>query len=745
MTTAAGTAPGRARPLQDPRKRSGANQRGRNMSRRLLTASVGVAAMLGSGTALAQVPGAPQTSPPPARNSRTTAYDAAFFAKYAPRTALEIVQRVPGFTLDLGANNNNKGNGPADIRGFAGVAGNVVINGERPSTKSEPLDTYLSRIPASSVKGVEVGPGDIFGADYVSKSQVANLILAKGGASHVSGNATVTAERHYTGKITPTASGSVSFNRGPSTFNVAGDTAWVDLTQEGADVVTDPVTGQLIEFRRKLNVINNYSPFVSAGWSLDQDPAHSANFNLRYHFDRFHLFQTAHAFPIGASAHDDTLVEHYPTKSYEIGGDVTRPLAGGAIKFVGLATRQRRHTLDELDTGNLGHTEVVGGFQQLSQSQRNETLGRLTWSKPKLLGFQFESGAEAAWNTLDFNLNLFNFDENGDKTRVDLPLDNARVTELRSEYWINGSRALSKALRMDLGVNYEMSHLKVSGDATANRKLQFLKPGISLDWEPGGGWHSQLILRRTVAQLDFFDFISVADLGTSQVSGGNADLQPQRSWEGRFSVEYPLFGQGKARLELGYNLISLLQDRILTPEGFDAPGNIGTGRQSFADLTLDAPLDRLWKGLRMKLHGNVQRTRVQDPISGDLRDFSGFFPTWEWDADVRRDLGRLSYGFTTSDNARTTIFRADVLDTRWNGRALVSAFVEYRPRQSQALRLAFNNISNAATRRDFLEFFPNRTAAQPAVLDHRFRNDHVRVALTFRQSFGGGSGVAKSR
>ena len=698
-------------------------------------------ALLGSGTALGQAPVVPQAAPPPTQGSRTTAYDAAFFGKYAPRTALDIVQRIPGFTLDLG---NTAATTGQDVRGFAGTAGNVVINGQRPSTKSEPLDAYLSRIPANRVKRVEVGPGDLFGADYASKSQVANLILTEGGRGGVSGNASVTAERHYTGRVTPTANGSISLNRGPSTFNVAGDTAWVDETEEGADVVTDPATGQLIEFRRKVNVTHNYSPFISAGWSLDEGPTDSANLNFRYHFDRFHLFQTAHVFPVGALEHDDTLVEHYPTRSFEIGGDVTRPLASGAIKFVGLATRQRRHTLDELDTGNLGHTEVVGGFQQLSQSQRNETLGRLTWSNPKLLGFQFESGAEVAWNTLDFNLNLFNFDENGNKTRVDLPLDNARVTELRGEFWVNGSRPLTKTLRMDLGLNYETSRLQVSGDATADRKLSFPKPSITLDWQPGHGWDTELIFRRTVAQLDFFDFISVADLASNQVSGGNANLQPQRSWEGRLSVEHPLFGQGKARLELGYNLISLLQDRILTPEGFDAPGNIGTGRQAFADLTLDAPLDRFWKGLRVKLHGNVQRTRVEDPVSGDLRDFSGFFPTWQWDADVRRDLGQLSYGFTASDSARTTIFRTDVLDTRWNGGIYASAFVEYRPGPSRALRLDFNDLSNVGGGRNLLEFFPNRTAGQPAVFDHRFRNSHVRIALTFKQSFGAGGGVAKS-
>src|SRR5947209_13836518 len=133
------------------------------MVRAIGLAGVGLAALLAGASALAQTPAdAPAPQPTRTADGRTTTYDAAFFAKYAPRTAYDIVQRIPGFTLDLGANNNNNG---ADIRGFAGVAGNVVVNGQRPSTKSETLDAYLSRIPANRVKRVEVGPGDLYGAD----------------------------------------------------------------------------------------------------------------------------------------------------------------------------------------------------------------------------------------------------------------------------------------------------------------------------------------------------------------------------------------------------------------------------------------------------------------------------------------------------------------------------------------------------------------------------------------------------
>jgi TonB-dependent Receptor Plug Domain len=699
---------------------------------RILLFSVSAAALAVS-PAMAQTPGAgeiPQAGS--TQSPRTTVYDAAFFAQYAPRTALDIVQRIPGFALDLG----NAANGQ-DIRGFAGTAGNVVFNGQRPSTKSEALDAFLSRIPASRVKRVEVGPGDLYGADYSSKTQVANLILIEGGG--IAGNGSVSAIHHFTGEVVPNAKGSVSFSRGPSTFNLAADTGRGDYFEEGYDQVTDAVTGDQLEFRRKFNDIRDHIPVISGSWALDKGPTHSANLNARYSYDHFFLHQRNHVTPTGAPEHDDRLVEDYPTRILEIGGDVTRPLARGALKLVGLATRRHRRTLDEYDQGDLGPSRVVGGFQQLSKSERGESIGRLSWTRSSLLGFSFEAGTEVAWNTLTDNLDLFVFDENGQKTRIDLPIDNAKVTELRGEAYVNASRPLSKTLRMDLGLNYEMSHLKVSGDATADRKLKFPKPSITLDWQPGGGWHSQLILRRTVAQLDFYDFISAAELSVGRVNGGNANLQPQRAWEGRFSLERPLLGQGKARLELGYNLISLLQDRILTPEGFDAPGNIGTGRQAYADLTLDAPLDRLWKGLRVRLHGNVQRTRVHDPISGELRDFSGFFPRWQWDADIRRDAGKFAYGFSMSDNRRITFFRTDEFDTNFNvAFPYTSAFIEYRPSKGQTLTLDINDLSNTPGAR-FRQFFsPNRTSGAPFANEYRWRNSHVRIGITFKQSFGGG-------
>jgi hypothetical protein len=691
----------------------------------------------------AQTPGAgeiPQRTPTQA--SRTTVYDPGFFAPYAPRTALDIVQRIPGFTLDLGV--VNTGNNNTDIRGFAGVAGNVVLNGARPSSKSESLQTLLARIPASRVKRVEVGPGDLFGADYSSKSQVVNLILSEDRG--VAGNLAVSAVRHWFGAVIPNASGSVVITRGPSSFNLSADTGRTDYYEEGYDRITDIATGDLLEFRRKYNSIHPHDPYVSGSWSLENADDKSIHVNARFAPSTFFLRQKNHVTPTGDAERDDSLIENYKTRVFELGGDVTRPFAGGAIKALVLANRTHKTVLDRYLVRNLGHTEVLGGgFEDDSTSQRNETIGRLTWSRQNLLGLRVEVGGEYALNTLDYAFNLFNLEEGGTKTKVDLPIENATVKENRAEFWVNAGRSLTKNLRVDAGLNFEISQLKVRGDAVADRSLKFPKPSLTIDWQPRGGWHTQFILRRVVNQLDFYDFVSSAEISVGRVNGGNANLQPQRSWEGRLLFEHPVLREGKVRLELGYDLVSLLQDRILVVDdqgnAFDAPGNLGTGRRMYADLTFDAPLDRLWKGLRVKVNGNVQQTRVKDPISHQARDWSGFYPRWQWDVDIRRDAGKFAYGVRFTDYRRSTFFRTDEFDTNYNIGPYGNAFIEYRPSPNQSLNLSFEDVSDVGGARDLVVFFPNRTGS-PDHLEHRFRNSHVRVGITFKQSFGGGAGKA---
>ncbi len=710
------------------------------MARTLLLATAGMTALTLGTFAAAQTAPAAATS---GQSSRTTNYDAAFFAQYAPRTALDIAQRVPGFTLDLG--NNQAGNGN-DVRGFAGTAGNVVINGSRPSTKAEALDTTLSRIPAQRVIRVEVSSGDLYGSDYAGKSQVLNVVLSK--EAGFDANVTASAKRWYTGYINTDIQGSALFRSGSNTFNLAGGTGRNRQLEEGTDDLTDVTTGDLIEHRRKHNSYFNKDPFLAATWANENGPDKTIRLNARWQPSSFDLFQDNRVTPAGAPVHDDNLIQRYRDPVIELGGDVTRPLAGGAIKFVALATRRKRNDLDNYiqHDGLLENNAVVnGGFEQQVRARRNETLGRLSWTRPDLLGFSFEAGAEASYNTLDDKVDLFSIDEDGSKVRIPLPIADATVKEKRGEIYFNAGKALAPNLRLDGGLNYEFSDLSVRGDAVADRTLKFLKPNVTLDWKPGAGWHTQFSIRRTVAQLNFYDFISVGDLSTKRVTGSNAELVPQRAWEFRATVEHPILGDGLFKLDLGYDLISKLQDQILIidDEGnaFSGPGNLGTGKNAFATLTLDAPLSRLWKGLRLKFNGTLQRTRVDDPISHQPRKFSGFFPSWQWEFDVRRDAGRWSYGFDISDRQHITFYRTDEFDINLNRGPYMTAFIEYRPTPRMAINFSIDNALSTHAARHRILFRPNRAEPDQVFDEFRDRNRHRSFQITLKQSFGGSSGT----
>jgi hypothetical protein len=296
-------------------------------------------------------------------------------------------------------------------------------------------------------------------------------------------------------------------------------------------------------------------------------------------------------------------------------------------------------------------------------------------------------------------------------------------------------RPLSSALHLDAGLRYETSTLKVRGDAQADRSLSFWKPNISLDWN-SSGWHARLALRRTVAQLNFYDFISAADISAGRVNGGNADLVPQQTWESRFTLERPLLTTGLVKLDLGYDRVNQLQDRILTDDGFDAPGNLGTGTRRFVSLSIDAPLDKLGvKGGRLKLDGTLQRTRVTDPSTGRSRHWSDFWPSWQWNAEYRQDLGPFSYGATLSDRAHFTFFRTDEIDDFRNGRPYGTAFVEFRPSPGTTITLDVDNALDTKAVRARTFYQPNRTNPVPGSVETRLRNSHPNVGLTFKRTF----------
>lgn len=663
-----------------------------------------------------------------AEASRRTVYQADFFTQFAPTTALDIVRRVPGFVLEQS---------DGEVRGFSGAAGNVVFNGARPSSKSESLEAILARIPARRVLRIEVAPGDQFGSDYAGKSQVLNVVVSQ--ASGIDGNVKVTVGRTFTGPLLGDVEGSVLLRTGGSTFNLSAGLGRSGDVEEGYDDLRLLSDGSRIELREKVNDIDLHDPFVAASWAHESGPGRAEHLNLRYSPGHLTLHQRNHLTPASGPVRDDRLEQDYRNTNYELGGDISRPLGAGVIKFVALGNRRERDNYDAY-FNRIG-SETTGGFEQLQDARYDEVLGRLSWTHPRLLGFSAEFGTELAYNRLENATDLFALGAGGTRTPIDLPIARATVDELRGEGYLNLGRALTGRLRLDTTLGFETSKLRVRGDTTADRALSYFKPGFTLDWKGKNGWHVQAGLRREVAQLDFYDFISAAELTNDRINGGNANLVPQQSWEARLTIERPVLGRGLVKLELGHDWISDKQDRILTEDGFDAPGNIGSATRRFARLTFDAPLDRLGlKATRINLAGGLQGTRVRDPLTHLMRDWSGFRPDWDWSIDLRRDLSKWSYGFSLSRQAASTIFRIDEIDSFSNTRSFATTFVEYRPDKRTTLRLDLSNVLDSAGERFRLFYDPNRTTGVPLVSEFRHRDSHVGVNVSVNRTFGSGSG-----
>ena len=71
------------------------------------------------------------------------------FTQFAPINARDMVQRIPGFRL-------SNSRGQDESRGLGQATENVLINGQRISSKSSSAADVLSRIPASTVERIEL-------------------------------------------------------------------------------------------------------------------------------------------------------------------------------------------------------------------------------------------------------------------------------------------------------------------------------------------------------------------------------------------------------------------------------------------------------------------------------------------------------------------------------------------------------------------------------------------------------------
>ena len=629
------------------------------------------AALLLAATALSALPAAGQTPAQvqPTETGARTAYPIAFFADAQAGNAFELLQRVPGFTLDQG---------DSGVRGFAGAGGNVLIDGERPASKSVSLQDQLRRIPVSAIDRIELvraGDPDI---DLQGQPLVANVVRrADSGGSLAM---TLSAKRFSDGWVAPRMT--VEGGRKLGAWQVEG------ALRGGYDLDLESGTGRRVTTGPTGSVLRDNPLFVR-----ERGNQFSANggASLRRRSDVIRL-------NVGGDYGKERGIELLDRqrseetredRSAEFGGDYERTLSASMSgKVVVLQTLGKVLSTER--------TATPGSVQTSNQSERTgESILRGSLTLRPSSKLSFEGGGEGAFNFLESNTAVT---ENG--RPVPIPNDNVRIEERRAEGFVTSSWTVTDTLSIDSALRVEISKISQSGDSTLSRNFFFAKPRVTASYNPNAATNIRLRLEREVGQLDFGNFAASSDLNLGTVNAGNAQLEPERNWAAEVAVERRFWGEGAVVLTLTHHWVQQVVDRRPIGGLFDGPGNIGDGARDQAKLTLSLPLDRLGiSGGRIAGEGFLLRSKVTDPVTGRSRRISREEP-YGGSFVFTQDLPKIgsTWALELDLGAIETSYRIDEV-RREKTEPYLSAYWEWRPRPDLSIKAQIDNFTGRSFER----------------------------------------------
>lgn len=633
---------------------------------------------------LAQAAAAAAPEAVAAAPSGVVSYPPAFFAAQQPQNANEMVQRLPGFAFD----------GGDSIRGFEGGGGNVLIDGQRPTSKTDDLEEILRRLPASQVERIDVIRGGAPGIDMQGKSVVANVVRKQTGGvrgliafanNHVyDGRNGAGARLELTGR-----NWEASARAGHGIDDGSGDGPGVQLSPSGA----------VLERSRIDSEGDGQDWTLTGAYELPVLGGQLRVNGRRYH-DKFKLEQDQRIlFPSpSVESYDGTFVED----ETELGGRFARTFGDWRLEVIGL------HKAEDEDERSAFSEAADASVFRLEQDS-SETILRA------VLRYRFddrlsvEGGTEGAVNKLDSRAAVL---ANGQP--VDLPAANVRVEERRGEVFLKGTWRATSAWTVDGGLRIEASDISASEDVDLEKTLSFVKPRLLVTWAPTSATQIRARAERVVGQLDFDDFVASGDFDTGTgVTAGNPDLNPEQAWVGEVALEQKLWGGGVAVLTYRHSELSDVIDRgpvratTVDPATgqsvtrvFDQPTNIGSGAKDELIGEITLPFDRLGlKGAQLKGDVTWRRSRVTDPTTGARREISGLRPL-EWNASFTHDLPqwRMSYGVDAYGGWRRTFYRFDQIETV-KLKTYVKPFAEWRLQPDLFLRVELPNVTSRGMRR----------------------------------------------
>jgi len=618
-------------------------------------------------------------------------FEPAYFTRFAPKSAADMVNNIPGFDIT----------GSDGGRGFGQAKQNVLINGRRVSGKSNDAQTALSRIAADSVVRIEIVDGASLNIPGLS-GQVANVIAK---VKAFSGNWNWNPE--FRENLQP------SWFRGAVSASGATDGGWswsarVNFAEfhnghDGPGVITSGA-GQVIDVRREGFNGAGEEPSLAATLTYEAIDGAVANMNLTMASFNFVGREDSFRNPVGLLPVNRFSYIGEDNRGIEIGADYEFDLGPGRLKLIGLQRLDAQEGGVRVESWPLGLSPAGQFFA--TEEEAGESILRAEYGFAALDG-DLQFAAEGAFNFLDLASELGLRQPDGSYMTAPLADGTARVEERRAETNVAYSRQLGQGVSLQSSLGVEYSELMQTGANGLTREFVRPKGFVSLAWQIDSGLGISLKGERKVGQLDFGDFLSSVDLQNNNQSVGNADLVPEQSWIASTEINRKIGPWGAIKLSFDYRLIEDVVDQIpfgLTGSGV---GNIDQATAWTASTSGTINLDPLGlKGMQVNFNWFYSDSSVKDPLTGEDRQISwsdkqGGVVSLRW--DVPDTQWTISGGLEEYQSYAG--YRLDQISRNWQAPSTNFVSIEHKDVYGLKVRLQAVNLNDSSEnfRRDVFQ------------------------------------------
>lgn len=606
-------------------------------------------------------------------------------ASFSPRTALDMVDKVPGFVIVTGTNGGGRGLGAATE--------NVLINGERIANKSTDARSALQRIAATQVAYVEIVDGASLNVPGLT-GQVANVVLVAGAADK-GFKTTVRWQPEWRPRIADNwLAGEVS-----TTGKLGGTRVTLSLKNEatrqghwGPEQRFDG-NGVLQFTRDEFATYYGDRPRLALALARTTGGGNKWNFNLGGQLQRLENRVRGISVQPAEGTVRETFESVEDERNFDIGGDYELGLGKGRLKLIGLYRFEHSPFVDTFIVDR-----DIGGrsgerFKQTADESESILRGEYGWRTAD--GTDWQVALEGAYNSLDVDAEFATLQPAGSFVPVVFGGEMTKVEEKRSDASLTWGRALAANLIAQINLGAEYSELSSSGPGGLTRRFIRPKGKVALAWKLSDKTTVNWFVQRRVDQLNFFDFASSVDVANGQGNGGNGLLVPPIVNRTELELVQDMGAWGNASVAFAYAYAQDLVDQIPLSPTTEGRGNLPGAHLYRVSSKATLLLDRLgWRGARINSDLTWRRNRVRDPLTGVWRDQSQG-QEYVVDLSLRHDIPatKLAWGAGYFDERYSPNLRLGAIEREYTDGAFVTAFVEHKDVAGFTVKLSYRNLA----------------------------------------------------